>query len=87
MVKRWVGYSRNIEKMYTKEGNNEACNEWHDARCIGGIETLEKDKKGDDGGTWESDIAHWVNTAKEGLKTTSLYTHTLVENVSNALLK
>ena len=77
--------------MYTKEGNNEACNEWHDARCVGGIETLEKDKRGDDGGTWESDIVRWVNTAKESqyerLNTISLYTHTLVENVSNALFK
>ena len=51
VVKRRFGYPRTIEKMYTKEGNNEACNEGHDIRCITGIEALEKDERCDNGGT------------------------------------
>ena len=43
VVKRWFGYPREVEKMYTKEGNNETCDEGHDVRRISGIEALEKD--------------------------------------------
>ena len=51
VVKRWIGYPREVEKMYTKEGDNKTCDKGHDTRCISGIETLEKDERGDDGGT------------------------------------
>ena len=51
VVKWWFGYPREVEKMHTKEGNNETCDKGHDARCISGIETLEKYKRRDDGGT------------------------------------
>lgn len=51
VVEWWLGYPREVEKMYTKEGNNETCDKGHNARCISGIETLEKDKRGNDGGT------------------------------------
>ena len=51
--------------MYAKEGNKEACDEGHDACCISGIEALEKDKRGDNGGTGESNVIHWVDATKE----------------------
>ena len=51
VVKWRFGYPRNVEKMYTKEGNNETCKEGHDVRSISGIEALEKDKRGYNGGT------------------------------------
>ena len=65
VVKLWIGNPKEVEKMYTQESNNKTRNKGHDTRCIRGIETLEKDKRGDDGGARESDIVHWIYTAKE----------------------
>ena len=51
VVKRWFGYPRDIEKMDTKKGNDETCDEGHDARSISSIKALEKDERGDNGST------------------------------------
>ena len=51
--------------MYTKESNNETRDKGHDTCCISSIEPLEKDKRGDNGGTRESDIVHWVYTERK----------------------
>lgn len=51
VVEWWFGYPREVEKMYAKEGNDEACDEGHDVRYISGIKALIKDEGGDNGGT------------------------------------
>ena len=51
--------------MYTKESNNETRDKGHDTCCISSIEPLKKDKRGDNGGTRESDIVHWVYTERK----------------------
>jgi hypothetical protein len=96
MTFRLLGFPRQVQEVHAHKDDQKSADQGHGLASIGRIEPLEEDRAGNDGRRREKDVVNRVDAVQKRASVStktwldlarSKSTHTLVENVSSALLK